>query len=73
MVRHLTREEPMERIEFITVDEAAKMLSLHPYTIRRLVWRRRLPCVRIGRSVRVPLSAIRELERRAHETATRLQ
>ena len=55
----------MDCIEFVTVDEVAKMLSLHPYTIRRMVWRQRLPAIRVGRVIRVPLSAIRELERRA--------
>jgi excisionase family DNA binding protein len=57
----------METIQFVTVEEAAEMLRVHPYTVRRLVWRRRLPAVRVGRSLRVPLSAIRDLERRANE------
>jgi len=52
---------------FLTIAEVAKALGVSEYHVRRLVWRRRLPAVHVGRLVRIPASAIRELERRANE------
>jgi excisionase family DNA binding protein len=46
----------MERhSNLLTYDEAAKLLRLHPVTLRRLVSQRRIPFVKIGRSVRFVL------------------
>ena len=39
------------------VNEAAKLLDVNPYTIRRLVWRGLLPRVRGVRRVRIPRAA----------------
>ena len=42
----------------ITVDEAAKMLNLSRSKTYELTKTRQIPCVRIDRSVRVPLRAL---------------
>lgn len=40
----------MERL--ISVDEVAEMLNFAPATIRQKVWRRELPYVKLGKSIR---------------------
>lgn len=42
----------------LTPAEAARLLSLAPRTIYALMASRHLPCVRIGRSVRIPRKAV---------------
>jgi excisionase family DNA binding protein len=37
----------------LNVQEAAQLLSLSPNTIRQWIWQRRLPVVKLGRSVRL--------------------
>jgi len=37
-----------ENLEFYTVDEVAKVLRLHPYTIRRLCREKRVPAFKFG-------------------------
>jgi excisionase family DNA binding protein len=37
----------------LAIGEAAALLSVSPFTVRRLVWSGRLPHVRIGRLVRL--------------------
>jgi excisionase family DNA binding protein len=44
--------------QLLTVQEAAQMLGLKVGTIRAWLYRRRLPCVRCGRAVRVPREAV---------------
>lgn len=40
---------PKTAIEpFLTVEEVAKALKLHPYTIRRLCREEKIPCFRFG-------------------------
>jgi len=40
---------PKTTIEpFLTVDEVAKALKLHPYTVRRLCREEKIPCFRFG-------------------------
>lgn len=34
--------------EFLTVEEVAKALKLHPYTVRRLCREGKIPCFRFG-------------------------
>ena len=41
----------MERL--LTVFQAADALALKPATIRKMIFQRRLPVVRIGRAVRI--------------------
>ena len=37
-----------ENVEFYTVDEVAKVLRLHPYTVRRLCRDKRVPAFKFG-------------------------
>ena len=39
--------------QLLKVDEAAAQLALRPCTIRKMIYERRLPVVRIGRAVRI--------------------
>jgi transposase len=63
----MTTETPIDD-EVLTIDEAAAILRISrnaAYTLSRR-WRATggrvgLPCIQVGRSVRVPRSAIREL------------
>jgi len=45
----------------VTVMEAAARLGLKEATIRRRILERRLPYVKVGRAVRVPIEAIEDL------------
>lgn len=45
----------------LTVDEVARMTGWRPATIRQKVWRRELPYVKLGRSVRFRESEISHL------------
>lgn len=46
----------MDRLSYLlTYNEAARLLRIHPVTLRRLVSQRRIPFVKIGRSVRFVL------------------
>ncbi len=49
----------MEKL-LITADEAANLLSLSRSQVFNLAARNTIPTVRIGRSVRFPLGALRE-------------
>ena len=52
----------MEKIEQPrTIGEAARELNLSPHTIRAWIAQRRIGCVRLGRSVRVPRGEIERL------------
>jgi len=59
----------MENRRFLTIKEASEILRCHQYTIRRLIWRRKLPFVRIGSRIRIPERAIRALETKAMRRA----
>lgn len=55
-------------VQLLTVPEVARLLRVHPRTIRRLVADRRLPCVRIGTRVRFePRSVLRWLSVRKED------
>lgn len=43
---------------FLTVDQVAALLQLHPMTVRRQIAAGRLAAVRIGRRVRIPKEAV---------------
>jgi excisionase family DNA binding protein len=45
--------------KLLTVYEAAGALAVKPATIRAWLLRRRLPCVRCGRAVRIHVEAIK--------------
>jgi excisionase family DNA binding protein len=64
---HYTDIPPMtDENEFMTADEAAVVLKLHPRTVRRMLALGRLPGARVGlRQWRVSKKALRDLiERR---------
>ena len=44
--------------QLLTVKQAAELLGLKVATIRVWLYRRRLPCVRCGRAVRIPADAV---------------
>jgi len=44
--------------KLLSIKEASELLALKPATIRAWLYRRRLPCVRCGRAIRVPADAI---------------
>ncbi len=44
--------------QLLTVKQAAEMLGLKVATIRAWLYRRRLPCVHVGRAVRIPAEAV---------------
>jgi excisionase family DNA binding protein len=50
----------MENKEFLTVNEVAEILRCHHYTIRRLIWQKKLPYVKVGRRVRIARKALDE-------------
>jgi len=45
----------------VSVVEAGRLLSISPRTVRRYILRRRLPAIRIGRRLLVPLDSLRKL------------
>jgi excisionase family DNA binding protein len=45
----------------LTVQQTAELLAVKPGTVRLWIGQRRLPMVRLGRSVRVPLAGLQEL------------
>ena len=54
----MTREEDMERL--LSVDEVAGVLGTSDRFPRRLISERRIRFVRVGRHVRIPVSALEE-------------
>jgi excisionase family DNA binding protein len=54
---HLAHTTEMEN-EFLSADEAAVMLRMHPRTIRRLLSSAELPGARLGRQWRVSVAAL---------------
>ena len=53
----------------LTVFEVGAMLSRKPSTVRKDIFLKKFPTVRIGRQVRVPISAIRALVREGYSPA----
>jgi excisionase family DNA binding protein len=50
--------------QLLTVKQAADALGLKAATIRAWLYRRRLPCVRCGRAVRIPAEAVADFIQR---------
>ncbi|HXX76252.1 MAG TPA: helix-turn-helix domain-containing protein [Nitrospiraceae bacterium] len=44
--------------QLLSVTEVATRLGLKPATIRRLILERRIPYVKLGRAVRIPVEAV---------------
>ncbi|MFZ0323411.1 MAG: helix-turn-helix domain-containing protein [Actinomycetes bacterium] len=49
---------PLAEVRFLTVAEVAAMMRVSKMTVYRLVHSGELPAVRVGRSFRVPASAV---------------
>jgi len=47
--------------QLLTVTEVAMRLGLKPATIRRRILERRIPYVKLGRAVRIPIEAVEAL------------
>jgi excisionase family DNA binding protein len=50
----------MQMKSLLNVQEAAEHLGLKPATVRAWLLYRKLPCVHVGRAVRIPAEAIAE-------------
>jgi excisionase family DNA binding protein len=50
--------KPINESAFLTVNETAEIVRIHPNTIRRLIRSGDIRAVVIGRSVRIPRSSI---------------
>ena len=57
----------MEKL--LTVRQAAEFLALRPSTVRKMIHQRRLPVVRIGRSVRIKEIDLEEIVRDGYRRA----
>ena len=53
---------PAPARRWITVQEAAEYVGLHPWTIRDRIVRGIIPAVRLGRAVRVDLRALEVID-----------
>jgi excisionase family DNA binding protein len=51
----------IENSQMLTVFEAAKSLAVKPQTVRLWAAQRKIACVRLGRSVRIPATEISRL------------
>jgi excisionase family DNA binding protein len=61
MVKRVTRSTRFEELpDFLTVEEARTYLGLGRSTLYELLRCKELPCVRFGRVIRVPRSAIEQ-------------
>jgi excisionase family DNA binding protein len=57
-VRRSSRTRQDELETYYTIREVAEHLNLHHNTVRRACWCGELPYKRVGRTVRIPKSAI---------------
>lgn len=51
----------IQKLENLTVDQAAEALGLRPATVRAWIWRRRIAYHKIGAAVRIPMSEVRRI------------
>jgi excisionase family DNA binding protein len=51
-----------KKLEVYTVDEVAKALRLHPYTVRRLCREKKIPAFKFGGQWRFDVEEIRKLK-----------
>jgi excisionase family DNA binding protein len=59
-------DEPISDVKFLTVAEVAAAMRVSNMTVYRLVHSGELPAARVGRSFRVPESAVNEYLRRSY-------
>lgn len=59
--------------QLLKVPQVAEQLAIVPFQVRRLIWKGELPCVRIGRAVRVKRQDLRAFieERTERPTAAK--
>ncbi len=55
--------------KLVRVPQAAEMLAVRESTIRKMIFQKRLPVVRIGRTVTVPTEAIEKIIRDGYSAA----
>ncbi|MGQ0844293.1 MAG: helix-turn-helix domain-containing protein [Sporichthyaceae bacterium] len=55
-----SNEQPLADVSFLTVAEVATKMRVSKMTVYRLVHNGDLPAVRVGRSFRVPETAVQE-------------
>ncbi|MEW6905622.1 helix-turn-helix domain-containing protein [Trueperella pyogenes] len=48
----------MSTVRYVSIKDAAARLSVSPDTIRRMIYANKLPHVRVGRVIRIPLDAL---------------
>src|SRR5438874_13216858 len=53
-------DRPLAELRFLTVAEVAALMRVSKMTVYRLVHGGTLPAVRVGRSFRVPVQAVRD-------------
>lgn len=56
----MSTERPFGDVSFLTVAEVAKIMRVSKMTVYRMVHSGELPAVRVGRSFRVPESAVED-------------
>lgn len=54
---------PTVRREAVGIDDAARLLDVHPMTIRRLIWAGKLRVFRVGRLIRIRRDVLAEFSR----------
>ena len=69
--RSLQGEKEIQMTKLLRVPEAAELLNISQKATWAMIYRRDIDVVRIGRSVRIPLSAIDQLIERGTVPATR--
>jgi excisionase family DNA binding protein len=53
----------MERTPYLTVDEVAKLLRIHPQSVYKMVSDGEMPHIRSGRKIRIPRTALDQITR----------
>lgn len=56
----MSTDRPFGDVSFLTVAEVAKIMRVSKMTVYRMVHSGELPAVRVGRSFRVPESAVED-------------
>ncbi|MCX6422040.1 MAG: helix-turn-helix domain-containing protein [Actinobacteria bacterium] len=65
----MTTKPALSEVRFLTVAEVAKVMRVSKMTVYRLVHSGELPAVRVGRSFRVPETAVNEYLEQAYVEA----
>ena len=47
--------------KFFTIQETARMLKIHPTSVRRLIARKKLSCIRVGGLIRIGESQLKKM------------